>query len=193
MTVSTFYQGTDWQSSSGPYLNRQMATGDIWPEGASSEAGGGNKDDLEDGMHQAFACGAKANRPHNPVGVSVSYNADADLLQLNMAQGFMFKAYVANVLTYSNGAAATFDQSLAAFDPVYVDDSDPLDAGVTLSRSPLNSAGNANPQAGWIMYDQDEYKDSGIGGPNTAALLPKTVSNSLVNTLVTVMLWPDQY
>lgn len=193
MAVDTFYEGTDWQSSSGPYLNRQVEIADLWPEGLGSETGGGNKDVLEDGMHQAFACGSTANRPHNPVGVSVSKNEAASLVQMNFAQGFMFKAYVANVLTYSNGTAATFDQSLEAFDPVYVDDSDDLDAGVTLSRSPLNDAGNANPQAGWIMYDQDEYADALVGGPNATAGLPKTVANSLTNTLVTVMLWPDQY
>jgi hypothetical protein len=193
MTVDTFYQDTSWQSSSGPYLNRMVELTDLWPEGLASEAAGGNKDVLEDGMHQFLACGAKADRPHNPVGVTVSMNETAGLVQMNFAQGFMAKAYVANVLTYSQGAAATFDQSLEAFEPVYVDDSDPLDAGVTLSRSPLNSAGDVNPQAGWIMYDQGEYADILVGGPNATAGLPKTVANELTNTLVTVMLWPDQY
>jgi hypothetical protein len=127
MATDVFYQDTGWQSSSGPYINRQVPLGDLWPEGLGSEAGGGNKDVLEDGMHQAFACGAKGNRPHNPVGVSVSMNEDADLVQMNFAPGFLFKAYVANVLTYSNGSPATFSQSLAAFQPVYVDDSDSLD------------------------------------------------------------------
>lgn len=193
MTIDTFYSETDWQSSSGPYLNRQLALADIWPEGLGSETGGGNKDVLEDGMHQAFAVGATANRPHNVVGVTVSYNATGDLLQLNVAQGFMFKAYVANVLTYSNGSAATFDQSLALGDPVYIDDSADLDAGVTLSRSPANDAGSLNPLCGYIWYDQDEYADYHVGGPNATAGLPKTVANSLTNTLVTVMLWPDAY
>lgn len=193
MPTDVFYQDTGWQSSSGPYINRQVPLGDLWPEGLASEAGGGNKDVLEDGMHQAFACGAKANRPHNPVGVSVSMNEDASLVQMNFAPGFLFKAYVANVLTYSQGSPATFDQSLEAFDPVYLDDSDGLDSGVTLSRSPLNSAGNVNPQCGWIFYDQDQYADYHVGGPNATAGLPISVANSLVYTRVTVFLWPDQY
>lgn len=193
MTVDTFYSETDWQSSSGPYLNRMVELADLWPEGLGSETGGGNKDVLEDGMHMFFACGSAAQRPHNPVGVSVSKNEAADLVQMNFAQGFMAKAYVANVLTYSNGSAATFDQSLDAFEPVYIDDSDDLDSGVTLSRSPLNDAGNNNPLAGYIMYDQNEYADTLVGGPNATAGLPKTVANSLTNTLVTVMLWPDAY
>jgi hypothetical protein len=191
--ATEFYKDTGWQSSSGPYVNRQVPVGDLWPEGLASEAAGGNKDILEDGMHQAFACGAKANRPHNPVGVSVSMNEDAGLVQMNFALGFLFKAWVANVTAYSQGAAAVFDQSLAAFDPVYVDDSDPLAAGVTLSRSPLNSAGDQNPQCGWIFYDQDQYADYAVGGPNATAGLPITVANELVYTRVTVFLWSDLY
>jgi hypothetical protein len=186
-----FYSESNWQSSSGPILSRQVDIADLWPEGLLSETGGAtNKDILAAGDHQCFAIGPTALRPVNLVGVTISYLND-HLIQMNLAPGFCFKAYVANVLTYDQGAANTFDQSLAIGEPVYVDDSDDLDAGVTLSRSPLNDEGNGNPRAGYLYYDQDDYLDSGVGGPNTAADWPKTVANSLTYTLVTVMLWPD--
>ena len=190
---SVFYGETDWESSSGPYLMRQFAEGDLWPEGAASERAGGNKDELEDGLHPCLAIGPKALRPFNPVGVVVA-QGNANLVNLNMAPGFCFKAYVANVLTYdAQGAAATFDQSLAIGEPVYVDDTDALDEGVTLSRSPLNGAnpGEGNPLAGFLYYDQDDFLDQGVGGPNAAADWPKVVANSLIYTLCTVMLWPN--
>ncbi len=188
-----FYNNTDWESSSGPLIVRQYAVGDIWPVGLASEDAGGNKDVLAAGLHPCVAIGPKASRGVNSAGVVVSYQ-DANLVQINIARGFCFKAYVANVLTYNaQGGAATFDQSLAIGEPVYVDDSDALDEGVTLSRSPLNghNPGAANPRAGWLYYDQDDFLDSGVGGPNAAADWPKAVANALTYTLVTVMLDPD--
>ncbi len=114
------------------------------------------------------------------------------LINLNLAPGFCFKAYVANVLTYNAHVAATWDLSLAIGEPVYVDDSEALAAGVTLSRSPLSCGGTGNPRAGYLFYDQDDYLDSGVGGPNASADWPKTlVDGETRYTLVTVMLWPD--
>ena len=189
-----FYSGTDWEETSGPYENLMYARTDLWPEGPYSESdGAGDKDDLADGLHQCFAIGAKANRPHNAVGVSVTYNAAVALAVLNCAMNFMFKAYVANVLTYADGSPATFDTSLAVGDPVYVDDSPALTSGVTLSRSPLNAVGNGNPMAGFIDYPQDAYADFGVGGPNITSDMPITVANSFVETLVTVKLHPDLF
>lgn len=189
-----FYRGSDWEETSGPYNNLMYADDDLWPEGLNSESdGAGDKDILSDGDHQCFAIGAKANRPHNAVGVTISYNAAASLAVMNCAMNFMFKAYVANVLTYDGGNPATFDTSLAVGDPVYVDDSPALSAGCTLSRSPLNAAGNGNPMAGFIDYPQDAYADFGVGGPNETADMPIAVANSFVETLVTVKLHPDLF
>lgn len=182
-STSVFYDEPNWEGSSGPIISRQVHLDDIWPVGSP-------KDELEDGLHPFVAIGATANRPNNLVGVVISYNADAELAQVNVAPGFIARAYVANVLTYANGAPATFDTSFALGDPVYIDDSTDLAAGVTLSRSPLNESGNANPLAGYIWYAQDEYADSGVGGANRAAGLPKTLDNSLDYELVNVMLFP---
>ena len=184
-----FYHANDWESSSGPIISRQFAEADIWPVGLNSESDGtGDKEVLADGDHPCVAIGPKASRAATtPVGVILSWE-NVNLLNLNVASGFCFKAYVANVLTYSQGSPATFDQSLAIGEPVYVDDSDSLAAGITLSRSPANDDAGANPLAGWLFYDQDDYLDAGVGGANTVADWPKVVANSLVYTLVTVML-----
>lgn len=189
--VDEFYKGTDWQSSSGPIISRQLTTADLWPEGPDSESNGtGDKDDLADGLHPILAIGPKANRPSNMVCSVMTYLADADLAQVNIAPGHIVKQYVANVLTYSTGSPNTYDTSLAVGDPVYVDDSDSLDSGVTCSRSPLNDDNAANPLAGYIWYDQNDYADFHVGGPNASAGMPITVAESLVYTKVSVLIWP---
>jgi len=186
-----YYAGTDWESSSGPILSRQYALTDLWPIGLNSESdGAGDKQVLAGGMHPCCAIGPKAQRPVNMVGVIMTYTND-NLIELNIAPGFAFKAYVANVLTYNGGVPATWDTSLAIGEPIYVDDSDSLDSGITLSRSPLNDDAGGNPRAGYLWYDQDDYLNSGVGGPNVTAGWPKVVANETTYTLVTVLLWPD--
>lgn len=190
--TAEFYFGTDWESSSGPILSRAFLAADLWPIGDNSESdNAGDKDALADGLHPFVAIGPKALRPVNLVGVVMTYHTGTTIAEVNLAPGFCAKAYVANVITYNGGHVNTFDQSLAIGEPVYLDDSVDLDSGVTLSRSPLNDAGNGNPRAGYLFYDQDDYPDIYVGGPNAAADWPKTVANSLVYTLVTVLLWPD--
>jgi hypothetical protein len=190
--VDEFYFGTDWESSSGPILSRAFLLADLWPVGLNSESdGAGDKDLLADGLHPFLAIGPTALRPVNLVGVVMTYHANTTIAEVNLAPGFCAKAYVANVLTYNGGNPATFDTSLAIGEPVYLDDSPALSGGVTLSRSPLNAAGNGNPRAGYLFYDQDDYPDFYVGGPNASADWPKTIANSFVETLVTVMLWPD--
>lgn len=182
-----YYQGTDWQCTSGPMITRQVSLNDVWPEGNNNKVAGGDACVLVDGMHPALAVGLKANRPANMTGVVVSYNANANLIVMNFADKFCSRQYVANVLTYANNVPATFDQSMSVGDPVYIDDSDSLGAGVTLSRSPLNAAGSRNPLFGVLFYCQDEYQDYGVGGPNTSAVWPKTLENSLDESVYCVL------
>jgi hypothetical protein len=203
MPTTTFYGETNWQASSGPVLSRQFAwvngvggaagSGDLWPVSNNSESdGAGDKDDLEDGLHPFVAIGPKALRPVNLVGVVMTYNANAGLAQVNLAPGFIALAYVANITHHTH--ATTYDTSLAIGEPVYVDDSVILAAGVTLSRSPLNDNADAgNPRAGYLMYEQNDYADFGVGGPNLTDDWPKVCADSLVYTLVPVMLWPDAF
>ena len=186
-----FYGETDWQGSSGPYVMRTFdASEDLWPHGADSEIDTGDKDVLADGLHPVLAIGPKASRPRNLTGVVVTYQSNNDRAVMNLAEKVIVRQYVANVLTYSTGDPATFDTSLAVGEPVYVDDSGPLSAGVTLSRSPLNESNQANPLAGYIMRCQDEYDDSGVGGVNNDRF-PLALSDTFVETLVCVMLVND--
>ena len=193
--TTEFYGETDWECSSGPILTRAFdASADLWPHGAGSEIGGGDKDVLADGLHPVLAIGGKAQRPINLTGVVVSYNSANDRAEVNLAEKVVVKAYVSNILTYSGTSPNTFDTSLAIGEPVYVDDSDALPAGVTLSRSPLNNdteGASPNPLAGYIFYAQDDYDDSGVAGASAATTWPQTLAESAVNTLVCVMLVND--
>ncbi len=188
-----FTHGTNWEQSSGPVLPRAFdASADLWPHGAGSETGGGNKDVLADGLHPVLAIGTTATRPKNLTGVVITYNSANDRAIVNLGEKVIVRQYVANILTYdAQGDPATFDTSMAIGEPVYVDDSDDLSAGCTLSRSPLNDAGSANPLAGYLMYCQTEYDDSEIGGAAASASWPKTVANSLVEAEYCVMLTND--
>jgi len=193
-TTTDFYYGTDWECSSGPIVTRAFdASADLWPHGSGSEIGGGNKDVLADGLHPVLAIGPKANRPRNLTGVVVTYNVANDRAEMNLADKVCVKQYVANVLTYSGTTPYTFDAAFAIGDPVYVDDSDALAAGVTLSMSPLNSAspGQANPLAGYIFYCQDDYDDSGVGG-HTGTTFPIVVDDDALDyALVCLLLVND--
>ena len=111
---------------------------------------------------------------------------------MNLADKVVVRNYVANVLTYT-GTPATFDTSMAIGEPVYVDDSAALSACVTLSRSPLNDANQANPLAGYLFYCQDEYLDGGIGGPNLSALWPKVLTNALHQDEIYCILLVNDY
>jgi len=189
--TAEFYKGTDWESSSGPIISRMFDEADLWPVGARS--GSGTKDVLADGLHPVLAIGGRAvadGRPNNVTGVVMTVSPSGGLVQMNVASMAAVKQYVANVLTYSGSppTPATFEQAPVIGQPVYVDDSDDLAEGVTLSLSPLNEDGLANPLAGYLWYDQDEYPDSEVGGANLTNPWPKTWLNSLVYTKVTVLL-----
>ena len=181
-----FFSGTDWEQSSGPIVSRKVAVADLWPEGANAV---GTKDDLAGGLHPALAIGGITTadgRPENVTGVVMTYTNDY-LVQMNIATGFIVRQFVSNILTYSGVTPATFETAPNIGMPVYVDDSAALSAGVTLSLSPLNSAGLANPQWGSLFYCQDEYRDGEVGGPNAAVTWPPTWANEETETEVCVM------
>jgi len=170
------YAGTDWEQSSGPILSRTVHLADLWP---TSDTAAVAKDPIVDGLHPVMAIGGQTTldgRPENATGVVMTYNAASTMAVLNVADKAIVRTYVSNILTYTPGAAAlTFEVAPVIGQPVYVDDSSDLGAGCTLSLSPLNdeSPGLPNPLAGWLFYCQDEYQDSGVGGPNVDAVWPK--------------------
>lgn len=190
MTTAEFTHGSDWECSSGPIIPRMFEFQDLWPQGVGGSVGGDDKDVLEDGLHPVLAIGPRTNRPHNLTGVVMTVHGK--LANLNMADKVCVKQWVANVLTYEGGVAATFDGVMNVGDPVYVDDSDDLADGVTLSRSPKNASGDFNPLAGYLFYCQDEYHDEDVGGPNTGSIWPKVISgSSLVQEEYCVLLVND--
>jgi len=191
-TYANFMSGPGW-SQSPQHLPAMVALGNVWPEGLGSETGGGDKDVLADGDHPVLAIGGQTTadgRPYNLTGVVVTYESNAELVVMNVALGAIVKAYVANVLTYSGGDADTFETAPVIGQPVYVDDSDDLGAGCTLSLSPLNDGDVANPMAGYLWYCQTEYKDGGVGGPNVDAVWPLSWDESYGEFEVCVFLTP---
>ena len=188
-----FYNDSNWEGSSGPVIPRTVdASEDLWPNGTGTmgEIDNGDKDVLADGLHPVLAIGPKAQRPRNLTGVVMTYNSANDRAIMNLADKVIVRNYVSNILTYDQGAGNTFDQSLAFGEEVFVDDSGPLSSGVTLSRSPLNESGSANPLAGFVWRCQDEYDDSGVSGAD-GDVFPMTLANTAVETQICVMLVND--
>lgn len=195
MTEPTTFKEHPWQQSSEPLTIVQVHESDCWPVDDNSVSG--TKDDLIDGRHPVIAIGERAapTRALNITGVVVScQNATAgasaatDKIQVNVACGVIVRQWVSNILTYSGGAPNTFEQTPQPGQPVYVDDSDDLSAGVTLSMSPNSTAGLDNPLAGYLWYCQDEYMDSDVGGPNTASTFDTTLANEAVEQEYCVLL-----
>jgi hypothetical protein len=175
---ATFKSGPDWECSSGPIVTRDFdASADLWPIGAGSELPSGDKDELEDGLHPVVAIGLKAQRPINLTGVVISYNSANDRAQVNLGEKVCVKNYVSNVTSWTGTVPASYDTTVDIGRPVYVDDSNHLPAGVTLSMSPTNYNGDGNPLAGYIFYCQDDYDDSGVGGAGANVTYPRTQAN----------------
>ena len=186
---NTFRAGTDWQGSSSPHIHRNVQADDLYPHLGQGPA---LKDALADGLHPVLAIGndaAAEGRGHDqPVGIMAKYDSAIERAVMNVAHGFIcHDQEVDNVLTYGGGVPNTWETSLQIGMKVYVDDSNDLALGVTLSLSPLNDAGLTNPWAGWLFYAQDEDEDVGVGGANADAW-PKTAANEQTNVTVDVML-----
>ncbi len=191
-TTTEFYKDTNWQSSSEPHLPVNCIPADLWPHSTNGPAG---KDALADGLHPVLAIGgitAADGRATNPVGVMVTFAADAitaanSRAVMNVAPGAIVKQYVANINGYSGGVANSWETSLTFGLPVYVDDSDDLAAGVTLSLAAANDAGVANPLAGYIWRQQTQEPDALAGGGNENPF-PITVAEETVYTLLDILL-----
>jgi hypothetical protein len=186
--AAEFQSGTNWEQSSGPIIPRKVAGDYLWPH-LGTIAG---KDALADGLHPVLAIGgitAAEGRPLNVTGVMVTYDSADDVAIMNIADGFIVRQYVDNTLTYAGAAPATFEQTPVPGQPVYVDDSDDLAAGTTLSMSPLNEDDVRNPMAGILFWCQDEYKDIGKGGPNATDQFDTALPNVQTDQEYCVMLF----
>ena len=194
----TFFSGATYEKSSEPSSSVQVHESDVWP--VADNSGSGTKDEVEDGLHPVVAVGGRTaadGRPSNLVGVVLTclegLTEATDLIQLDIAREKIVQNYVANVLTYSGGTANTFETAPVIGQPVYVDDSNDLGEGCTLSLSRLNDADVANPMAGVLWYDQDEYVDNSVGGPNYSASWPKTWLGTIAEYAVCILLCGSNY
>jgi hypothetical protein len=189
-----FQSGTDWQQSSGPITNVDVHEADCWP--VDDNAAVLTKDALADGLHPVIAIGGRTaadGRPLNVTGVVMKYEAGlttaTGIAVINIADGMIVRQYVSNILTYSGTVPATFETAPIVGQPVYVDDSQALSAGVTLSMSPLNGHGGLkNPQAGVLWYCQDEMANAEMGGARSAATFDTALSDSEVEQEYCVLL-----
>jgi len=171
---TVWYTGTDYQQSSGDPCHVKVQEPHIWPIDDNAIA---QKDVLADGDHPVVAIGGRTaadGRPQNLTGVVLSYDASATQAVIDVCPSRIVRSYVSNILTYDQGAPATWEAAPALGQPIYVDDSDDLGAGTTLSMAAANTAGVANPLAGYLFYCQDEYADSGVGGANATDAYPRS-------------------
>ena len=82
-------------------------------------------------------------------GVILSVDAGDSVATLDIASGNHYYFEVRNVLTYAAAVEATWG-AINIGDPVYYDDSATMPAGVYLSTSPLDNAGNPNVKFGHV-------------------------------------------
>lgn len=192
-----FQSGSDWQQSSGPIVNVDVHEADVWP--VDDNAFVVAKDALAAGLHPVVAVGGRTaadGRPLNTTGVVMTYTAGSTtatgVVELNVAHGMIVRQYVSNILTYSGTVPATFEQAPIVGQPVYVDDSQALPAGGTLSMSPLNGHGGLkNPLAGKLWYCQDEMANSEMGGARAVATFDHTLPNEATDQEYCVFLTPE--
>jgi len=186
-----FYSGSNWQQSSGPIVNVEVHESDVWPVDDNAAAA---KDVLADGLHPVVAVGGRTaadGRPTNVTGVVMKYVAGRTtalgIVGLNIAEGMIVRQYVANILDYS---ALDYETAPVVGQPVYVDDSASLSAGVTLSMASEQAAGLLNPQAGVLWYCQDEMANSEMGGPRIYDTFDHTLADTLVEQEYCILLTP---
>jgi len=189
-TYAEFNSGTNIQDSSGPQCNRKFEEDVIWP--IANNSGSGTKDALADGLHPVVAIGGRTTadgRPENITGIVVSYSAISDIAVVNIAACQIVRNYVSNIRGYDGGNDANdWEDAPVIGQSVYVDDSDDLGEGCTLSMSDDNDAGIANPLAGYLMYCQDEYVDELIGGPQDDEWGPDWSDDTSEEHLVCILL-----
>ena len=151
----------------------------MWPM-STRVVGGGPKDTISAGEHPVIAIGGRTaadGRPNNLTGVVISYEANSDMAIVDVCPSRIVRQVVWNISDYAQNVPSAWEAAPIVGQTVYVDDSAQLAAGDTLSMSSVNSAQTANPIAGYIFYCQDEYTDSGIGGPQSSDTFPLSWSD----------------
>ena len=193
-TYATFYAGASNETTSEPITSVQVHEADVWPVHDNSVSG--TKDQVDNGLHPVVAVGGRTaadGRPLNITGIVMTVleglTEPVDLIQLNIADGTVVVNYVNNTLSYDGANPLTFESAPVIGQPVYVDDSASLGAGCTLSLSQFNVTGTVrNPMAGVLWYNQDEYANASVGGPNTSSDWPLTWAETIYEYAVCILL-----
>lgn len=99
-------------------------------------------------------------------GTILVVDAGDSMAVIDFTHSMVYEHNVRNVLTYVEGAEATFG-AINVGDPIYYDRSATMPAGVYLSTSPLDSTGAANPLFGFRVPANDT--DTAAAGAATAS------------------------
>ncbi len=101
-------------------------------------------------------------------GTVIVVDDDDDIAIVDFTHSMVYLHDVRNVITYYNGAEATFDQ-IQIGDPIFYDRSATMPAGVYLSTSPLDVNGNANPLFGFRVVPHDETDIVAVGSQGSGS------------------------
>jgi hypothetical protein len=99
-------------------------------------------------------------------GTILVVDAADSMAVIDFTHSMVYEHDVRNVLTYSGAAEDTFG-AINVGDPIYYDRSGTMPAGVYLSTSPLDSAGDANPLFGFRVPANDD--DTAAAGGATVS------------------------
>lgn len=99
-------------------------------------------------------------------GTILTVDADDEIAVIDFTHSMVYLHEVRNVITYDDGAEATFD-TIDIGDPIFYDRSAIMPAGCQLSLSPLDVNGNANPLFGFRVLPQDWTSDADQGSQGT--------------------------
>lgn len=95
-------------------------------------------------------------------GTILTVDDDDEMAVIDFTHSMVYEHDVRNVLTYSGEAEDTFG-AINVGDPIYYDRSATMPAGVYLSTSPLDAAGDDNPLFGFRVPANDDDVDAAGG------------------------------
>lgn len=125
-------------------------------------------DDLEDITPTATLPAALTSRIDGTqlTGTILVIDAGDEFAVIDFTHSMVYEHDVRNVLTYAEGAEATWG-AIDIGDPVFYDRSSTMPANAKLSTSPLDEDGDANPLFGFRVPANDS--DVAAAGDNTAS------------------------
>jgi hypothetical protein len=131
-------------------------------------------DDLEDATPTATLPAALTSVTDGTqlTGTILVVDADDEFAVIDFTHSMVYEHDVRNVLTYAEGAEATWG-AIDIGDPIYYDRSATMPANAKLSTSPLDSTGAANPLFGFRVpaNDSDVAATGATAGTHSIAVM----------------------